>query len=694
MAGETIILTPTHGDPLTVSGAYKLTQQGPDWGDHQVSVNLARGVDVVGGVVSSRVREPRTVSLPVRVSADTAAAYLTAAAALQTLAANLALVGGVLTRQVVFEDDSSEVLELSVLGCDVTPEEGWLQAHRRTSVHTFTLTCEPAWLSIEHLRAAVTASTDTLIEVPFTGALGNLPGPTRIVLRDEASLARRFVELGAAFYQDISAALYEFTPTDFDLTGTDSTLDLSEADALSGNAVVSDPILSSWRPVAYLFNLPHNGSYRVRARVKGGSEDADVLYRIAWRPTEGVWKANRGAPIPDSGSYFDVDCGSFSHFEAQPIDLRVEMRGTDTDTASDARLDQLTILPAELYSVSRGLSVHEAPSGLTVFDDFTHDAAGDQLDGTDAPIGPATFTTWNKAGDTGPPDWLIDPRALQVVRDQGAADADLVTGQFQLIGDPATTDCTVTAASVEVGNTGATKGDETRGGVVARYGTSPSTHWLMCVLRIKKINHGYRRTIACIKRKGATTTILDEFSAGGAAVAQGLFITVDGSGQVSYGTADQSRMLAADSDLAGGGNLASGTMGLYSAANHAHGFVDVVGFSADASATLPTATDVVRMDGQGEMTSTGAFSEDNDGSNIQSFDYEGPRPMTPPVDGRLLLKVRTSDSESEPDEGAGEAVTVLVYRRAAWVSLSDAAEGDVEPPPPPDDETFTLTVSA
>lgn len=680
MSTEVITLRPTGEAELAISGAIELGME-PDWGEQAITTSLATGPDVIGGVAGTRTRGPVSSELPLQISASTGSAYMAAVGSLNDTVYQLAAKGGTIARQVVFSDGTTtEELETEILECALDPDEGWMQAHRTFSNVSLHLTRQPMWLADEELIATVGSVATSSSEIAIgTAARGNLPGPGRLVVSDLASTARRFVEIGGAFDQDIGSTAYEFRASTFSLTGADGTLGGvgSDTAAIGGRSISVSSLAPIWRVVGYQNSLPYQGSFRVRIRAMGGTDDATALMRVSWQAGSGDWE--EVGTVSLNQSYYDIDVGTISNYtEAETINIKVECSATDTDTTGSQKLDTMTVFPAELYAIARGVPITGATSGVAVFDDFAHNF-GSALGTIAAPIAPAGAAgTWVESGDA-TPDWTIGlwTNTPNVTRAITTADADVNSGQYQTIGNTTMTDTTVSVDSIAIGNTSSTKNDETRGGIIARY--VDTNNWLGLFLRNKKQASGRLHEMALYKRVAGVVTKLYGFDWDVLPndLRFTLLITSAGVATVTAHagtTGELSQVLSADADLAGTGALNDGKVGIYAAANHTHGAsVTVTNFSATANAPTVTNVDVVRSGGKGEMSSEGAWSTASDGSvPVPVSVYQGSRIWIPPKVGRLMVKARSSDSETEADTGYSTATSYALYTRPAFSTISDS----------------------
>lgn len=690
MPTEIVTLKPTIGSELAMPdglGLFNLGQE-VDWGDHVIEPSLATGPDVVGGVVGTRTRAASEATIPIRVSGATAVAYLAAAEALAEAANQLARYGGTIARQVDFGSGNlSEELECEVYSCDLDPEDGWMQAHRMSGMVTLVISRGPAWLAVEEELATDATFTDSVKRLAYTAG-GNLPGPARVVLEDNDSTARRFLELGGATEQ--TPQLVEYLADDFTLVA--GTLDVTgETDAIGAEAIKVTPVLPVWTTVGILEDLPHSGSYRIRLRSKGGEDDSQFTSRVVWRSGSGPWKdLGERVETPDAVSYYDLDAGSLYKYDsAETIDVRVDVKSS-TAAAGPYSLNSLTLTPSNLYSVSRGVSVDVPNVGSVAFDDFADMDDGDVLDDGATPRVAPAGGAWDETGDTSPePSVPSDGAGYLELRAADHATTNVGTGFFGLLG---TTD--YPAVENTVAGRLAYDGPKTTDalfGAVVRY--VDANNWLIAAMRIRRQNDGkYSPYIALYKRVAGTITRIDQVDAadhlvtGGAGQlipgSIGVSVTAAGAWEVKAGhastsaNADRTVMSGTDSVLATAGALATGQVGAYKLLQSDRSGAYTQLSEIVAYGTIPASqhTDVIREDGIGVLTHNGSYAADADDADPQDFTPQGSRMWLPPGTGEITAKVRSSESETQPDEGYDLDTAITLSHRRAYATLSDSLE--------------------
>lgn len=657
-------------DGTTVSIEDPLVLLHADWGDADVVASLATGPDIRGGIVTTRTHPTREVTLEIGVNERSGTDYVATTNLLDTVIAKLqATKGGIIRRSQHFRDGDSEQLELEVLEVHPAHDAGPI-LHKGYQAAAYTFTCLPAWLGAEELVAYRLGQQQSLTEIGLNGMRGNLSGPGRIVIADADSTARRFAEIGGAFTQDATGLQYEFLSADFDISGTDAS-SVSDSGAIGGNALEITGLLVPWRPVGLLTDLPHNGSFRVRLRGKGGSDDASAIYRVAWRTEGGVWQALDPVTVPDDANYWDLDGGSIHHYGlGEGIEVRADVRGSADDVAATARLNGLTILPSELYCVAEGEMVESGESSVIAYDPF------EQTSGNLTGKSPAIGSAWTVVTSSDSDDFTIDTANDRAIR-SAFSDTNLNTGRYVSIGTASYAGVVVqvdayTQYIITTNNTW-------RGGVFCRL--VDINNWFLVVRQSANVGTAASR-VRVYKRVGGTVTQLGSYDdTESEAVKKTVRGVVDTAGHwFAYCSASGSSLgepiLSGQDDvLATGGALDDGKVGIYEAYTPSGGgarYFD--NFRAEEVGSLLNLA-VVRDGGIGVLAHDTSYSADTDGSAPLPFTPQGSRIWLPSGDGRLLAKVRSSNSEEEPDAGFDLATDYSVYRRSAWATIADALEG-------------------
>lgn len=684
MAGEIVTLVPDEGASLVVSsGDYRLGLD-VDWGARVVEPALATGTDIYGAVVGTRQLPPIAASLPVHISADTEAGYIAACQALALAASNLALYGGTIKRQVDFGGGTlGEALKAQVYRCDLRPEEGWMSAHRLWSRAVLAVERYPAWEAlVEESRASATNDTDAVTRVTLAASRGDLPARARVVVGDDDSTARDFLEVGGAFQQSAQAVVLESG----DATAEAGVL-TADGDAISSGGVLrvtsSVPV---WATVGVWEDLAYSGVYAVRVRARQGAADDDLGFeqRVAWRAgPEGRWRELSEFPeLPDAEGFYDLPAGTIrATGDAPTIDVRVDVRPTES-TSIDYDLDCVTLTPAEVYAVAGARDIPGLEEAADLFDNWDDEAAGDEIDATTAPAG-GDWAKSEHVSKTGANDW--EALGGGGARRAGADDDDdaITNGQFQSLDNSSHTDITWTVWGA-LNHKGALS-TETALGAFVRY--VDDNNWLMVMARARRAGGGVYRVKAALYKRvtGTLTQIKDKTLLTNKRGLDLVKLTVsagDGTytASVSYvndkGVEFSQTWEGSDSALnTTGGSLDSGDVGIYGltqSQNEGKAWVEAHQASGYTSAVTFTSEDIVRADGTGVIAYDGAYAADADGtSNRQPVLGEGARIVLPVLAGEITVKVRDNNSDSDIDEGHDRQRDVTVYEIPAFSDLPD-----------------------
>lgn len=287
---------------------------------------------------------------------------------------------------------SGEVTELPI-----TPrgsDAGWF---RRNAIVSVKLICKPFMYGTEVTGTPVTAATP-VVTLTVANVAGDVPAEGRLIVTDNASQARRYMEWGLEnrYYDAGQSLLLDSDSMTTTGTGGSQTTRTGAYDpGASGNNVIRATLWRSFVAVAATGNLGHVGTYRVKARVYGSGTGA-IQARLSWQEGDGPYRQNPPVVLPALGVFTEVDLGIVSipakDLGTQRWQARVEGY---TDTAGDTLdVDYLVFVPAaEGYGKARGVGLlgTEATNG---YDDFETLAGAGALNARVAPAG----GTWATSG--------------------------------------------------------------------------------------------------------------------------------------------------------------------------------------------------------------------------------------------------------------------------------------------------------
>jgi hypothetical protein len=706
MPDEIITLVPNIGTGLLLNPAVYNRGVDTDWGDHVIDPSLAQGADVVGGIPGIRRREPSEATVPIHIRASTATAYVAAAEALADAATRLSLHGGTLTYQLDFgSGELSEELQTTVYTASLSPEDGWRQVHKKASLVVLSITRDPAWINVEDETVGqVLTSTAAATVIPIT-CRGNLPGPATIAAIDHATQTRRYWELGGAFTQYQAADSYHYVADQFTLLS--GTLE-ADADAIDAQAVELANVIPTPQEICRLSDLTNIGTYAIKLRVKGSTEDSRHFVRVSWRQNAGgPWREVGAAEIPgDATEFFMVDCGVLRNYiDSNPgfdgIDLRVDGFSDEATSAVPISVDSMFLVPAEFHVVARGIAVEQPPLENDIFDDWADEDEGNtaidyaSTDPWGNAFAPAVawteLETDGTAAEEADVHWLAKGGG-GIIR-SGADDSttNAAKGSIAVLGATPANDFTNITASLwhpRVHH----KGGQTTSSIVAlavRFEVNASAlNGLFLGLMVRRKNDGsYKRSLNLWKFTGTTPTVTkikELWSADGRdASADVLTLSVNTSGgweAFATGVKGPSiiRKSGTDTVLATGNALESGRVGVYSliqSDNETYAFTEAGSISGSAEATTSVYPSVIRSAGLGAVHEGGAYSDAALGGSRVEIPYVvGPRPWLPPGTGELVSIARRGDSAEEADTGFADSTTITVAHQPAWATISDALE--------------------
>jgi hypothetical protein len=705
MPEEIITLEPTIGTGLTLTlPIYKVMPE-LDWGDISVDPNLLVGPDVIGGAAGTRTLEPTTSEIPVFIQATTATAYVTAFEELADVLNRLSR-GGLVRRQVDFGGgDESEAVAARVYAVDYSPEELWMQAHKKTSLVAITLERDPIWLGAEETLGTLATNTDAIKTLALS-VPGNLPGQTELEALDAATQGRRYWCAGYAATQYQAADSYHYLAVS--LTAGAAVLGgaASDAAAIGGRALtlaIGTPVPQE---VGRISNVTNVGVYRIKARCRGSAEDASYFVRALWRQNGGGPWHEIGVgevPIGVSTEYFTVDCGLLRNYLAtsamgtDTIDVRLDAY-TDSETTTDFHLDALHLIPAEYHVVARGIPILQPPLGIDISDTWNDLDAGEAITTPHAPLAGGDITLLDETGDTGTNDWLAATDGG--TRREGANDGTSVVanGQVAIFGTSPTNDytnVTFEARDLQVRHKGG-QATQTAGGIVVRYVRAANGHHngLFLLARVRRKSDGkYRRYLTLYKFTGnpaqpgsVTVDTLKEINVSYAGLSgtgrymqlTTVSVSVDTSGNWEAEALINGVVVGAsgtDSALATAGTLETGRVGIYSliqSDNETYAWTELDAVSGSAEQVAAAETVVVRSAGIGTLGQD-AVTDAVAGGDQVAIPHVVGRLRLPPGSGELVTFLRRDDIEAgDPDLGYADSTTITVRHQPGWATLADA----------------------
>jgi hypothetical protein len=632
-------------DYSVIAHTFKPAQEKPD---------LVGGADSEGVVLARKPRPgPLEHELTVRIKQQAtwdAAGQLVAA--IVERAAECAMrpdgLGHVWTPQGATQAFTAYVLHAQVtevpISQDSGPGWGWLA---RSPVLKIALTCKPYWYLPEVEGAPVTSS-DSVVTVTVEDVPGDVDAEGRILVTNNEAVPLRHLEWGmesrlldpstacVIASGDLVTAVYYSGDHD------------TRTGAVDGD-VVTAVVGVTPTPICAIAPQEHVGRFKVRARV--WSSEADVRVRLLYRsgnralePTAVSWVS------PVAEGFCDVDLGEIVVRPAvlgeQSWEGRFDAYNARADTTIE--IDEVYVIPVERYGRVRAHYQHDV--GLLMVEDRLDTVSGD-LDGEMPRLG---GVEWDSNGAT--TDFA---NSSALVSRSTTLDASpriaIVQGSY--------TDIEVSTLYVVSGAAaGILTGAPRHHGVVARY--TDLNNYLRLSHQVTT-NSG---DVWVEKVIGGAPTLLGEL--GGPLVVDTfyylrLLVFSTGLGVatwISAGGATLDELMFQDDDLATGGTLEVGDVGIIDQNGSA---VASERFYGAFSAAIPPAEPVaINAALSLELRHDGVLRE-GAGDLWGEPWYRGDRVLIPPAgvmnrDTRIAVKARVDDVDVMNNTETGASTTVQV----------------------------------
>lgn len=306
------------------------------------------------------------------------------------------------------------------------------------------------------------------------------------------------------------------------------------------------------------------GRLRLRGRLYASGTGA-IYVRLRYRIGDAAWRRKPlgWVTVEVLDDFFNADFGVIqvprSSLGDQSWQARVEVK-SDTP-GDDFELDYLEVIPAELYGVAEGQVFSETAAPLIAFDTFLQ-AAG-SLSTVAAPLG----GNWDEAGDATPDLALSGAPDYKVTR-SAVDDVNLDAGQFGILDGSATIDEVSVQADVTL-VTGGVFGFTSvgaGGGVLTRF--VDADNWVAAIIGAWGVYHGLS-LVKCEAGSAGVIGFAAETVPWPGTHARTVRLTVDDAGNAYVFAAPIGSELGAakititDADLATGGSLDDGKIGLY-----------------------------------------------------------------------------------------------------------------------------------
>jgi hypothetical protein len=525
---------------------------------------------------------------------------------------------------------------------------------------TVVLTCKPfgygAEVEVAAAKSIETGLSVVVLTIPTVG--GDVPAEGRLVIKDTATVGRRFVEWGVEqrYYNAATSLILDSE----DMTPVGGTQVTSPTGAYKRAGATKNTIETVLLPEPTICCetgvLKHVGTFRVKARVYcaiGGSLPTKASMRLSWQDGEGPFSANDWVQAPVANLFAEVDLGTISVSPAavgsQKWTGKIEAYSGNVAGFEDLYIDYLTFIPVgEGYGQARGVQ-SSAPGTISAFDNLTTGTLSGSLNART----PAVGTAWATSGAA--TDWTVTAGAVtrKTVSDTeprfGVLGAAIGSGVVTIAGTfPRTLNGNITL------------------GAVTRW--TNSSNYAFAIFRVT-LAGGCTLELG-VRVAGVTTILATQTLAGVGffvtALNAKLTATLDGALTVTTTTGGKAVTLGVSSSaIATGGALASGKSGIYDlsaaseAATRTFTSVQVSALAAIPYCIQPSRTMEVRSDSTLAQDSTGT--------------YYGPVPryrgsrFFVPQDGsanrtsRVIVKADQNDLEESDATFIGVAFTAAVW---------------------------------
>ena len=281
-------------------------------------------------------------------------------------------------------------------------------------------------------------SSSVLATITVDDVAGDVPAEARLVITDESSEARRWVEWGLeSFYFD-SVSPSELFIDSADLVTSGFAGSSTALSGAYGGSAISTSLLSQPIAVCGTGDLPHVGTFRVKARAWCAS--TAEYWSLAWQEGDGDSATN--TPVqPVAGSAFnELDLGLITVDVAEAGDQvwsgQIVAYTSSTAGGETGAVDWLGLFPVnEGYGRLEGAYSY-TPGVTDGYDDFS--GASGALNGGTAVVG----GTWATSGTT--TDFAETTDALDAGNKTESRATVTESGpRFAILGSTSYTDCEV-----------------------------------------------------------------------------------------------------------------------------------------------------------------------------------------------------------------------------------------------------------
>lgn len=665
---ERIVLDPeeiTGGSRVEVQisgdgdGPIEVRQEGVDFGDAEIQAYMA-DLGGVGSVPVDYDIPNRVISMKVKIQTSGDVTFAQARSMLQAKVAQIQAEGGWISREL----PGVGTVYADLVNAKLSLPGDWMQAHRDIQLEaTLSFEAIPDFYEAEWIEATFTDVEAG--ENHWRGLIesvgGDFPKGNRckVVVTGDPDNDQRGLRVAFRrrhYSADPTAACF-LQAQDLDPLDLASVVTLSGASGgATNNAVRHNNLGTGWTPVLGLRlaagdYLTHTGSVRLVARVYSTSATPPEL-RAVWDVGDLVAPSeNAPVQIPGASNFYLVDLGTLRLDRSAVGDHRWlgQIQGRGAVGGENVYIDHVELWPIDEHyaEVATPIRLVEGLVDHVARDDFAQSPGS--LTGKTLPVGGA----WTAGSGSDTTDFSVTAdhtASRSAVSDSGTGE---MTGRTVTAGTD-THERIVAGVSVEFSAAAATLG-----GLAVRYTDNDNGLFVVYSMGDQRVE--VRKVIS-----GTLATDIPQhpwplnpaipISIRTMVTAEGvLIVMIDGRPVITLG----------DADLATGGALESGKVGIHDAAVSASASTrDYRGYSA----WVPEGDAAIFAGQAAELRTDGAFRASADGVGSGVLVPFGSHPRLP-QGGPVEVMVATSrgDFERLPDSGLDD-VSVETYSRRSWLT--------------------------
>lgn len=255
------------------------------------------------------------------------------------------------------------------------------------------LTCRP-FLYTEARRVLAPVESEDPVQVVYVGGiLGHVPAEARLQLADAASQTRRYVAWGRdVVNSEEGNPQLNFEAGELTIEGLAG--ELAEKEGSVSAEVIKATLVDTPVVICSTGEIAHAGSFRGQVRAATATGGAAML-RVSYRVGDGSEKALNWQPVGADG-WYEIDLREIFLEQAergeQVSEVLIEGK---SEEGGEVFIDLFDLMPTRAYGVARGPADILTPSSLDGLDRFNHSTGN--LAGKTSEIGGG----WAGAGDGG-----------------------------------------------------------------------------------------------------------------------------------------------------------------------------------------------------------------------------------------------------------------------------------------------------